>query len=122
MLADDEVTETWEFTVKGAVAGPDGVSITVPTCIPIKEPVPVPRKAAEADDGEDQHEDDLVVVGSDAESDGGCKVVYSGGESESDDEDDAGSDASSEASVTDLKENVKNMFLRMAPHRAGDSQ
>ena len=101
-LADDEVLETWEFTIKGPAAGSDGVCITVDRCYPIKEPVPVPRKAAEAEAGEDQHEDDLVVVGSDAESDGGCKVVCSGGESESDDEDDAGSEASSDANVTDL--------------------
>ena len=118
LLADDEVTATWEYTVEGVVAGPNGVSITLATRSQITAPARKPRKVADEDDGEDQSDDDLVVIGSDAESDGRCKVVYSGGESESDDDDDAGSDASSEASVGNLKENVKKMILRMAPAAA----
>ena len=62
--------------------------------------------------GEDHGDDELVVIGSDAESDG-CAVVYSGDDA-SGDEDDVGSDASSGASVSELKAKYAATFLRLA--------
>ena len=54
----------------------------------------------------------VIMLGSDAEFEG-VPVVCA--DDDSNDEDDVGSDTSSDDSVTDLKDNVNSAFLKMAP-------
>lgn len=46
LLVDDEVLSTWEFQVKGAATGSDGVGISFEKCLQVTQPVPVPRRKA----------------------------------------------------------------------------
>ena len=109
------VTQTFELSVEGA-ASAEGLCMTVKETLVLTVPVPPPpaAKAGEEDCEVAGYDDDeLVVIGSDDESDGGCKVVCSGSESGDEDESDNSSDASV-ASVSELKKTVTKAFLRMA--------
>ena len=113
------VTKTFEFSVEGA-ASAEGLCMTVKETRVLTVPVAPPPKAKAGEEDcevEGYDDDELVVIGSDDESDGGCKVVCSGGESGDEDESDNSSDASV-ASVSELKKSVTKAFLRMAPATA----
>jgi hypothetical protein len=114
-LLGDDVTKTWEFTVKGTAAGADGVRISVDRLSVIKEPVRKPPKQATGEDASDEDEAELVVLKSDAEC-GDEPVVCTDDDSDKDDDDD-GSDTSTDGDVGELKKKVAKAFLKLAPHR-----
>ena len=114
LIPDDEVLGVWEFIAGGKAAGSRGVRITCADCQAITEPAPVPKGTAH--DGEVSDDDGvLVVLGSDAESDG-CKAVDTDEETS---RDSALSSESNEDSDSDvdpkalLKANVANTFLKL---------
>lgn len=97
LLADDEVMSVKEFLPTGTAAGSNGVGITLDKVLPVIGPAPAPRRKEK--DGEVFEEDGEVDT--DAES-----VADS----------DVDSDTSSpDASVTDVKAKVANVFLKIAP-------
>jgi hypothetical protein len=118
LLADDEVNAVLECRIVATAAGDDGVCITIDRAEPITKPVPKPPREAKEDVEDDADADeDLVVVGSDCESDGGG-FVCSGDEASDEDSYGSGDASSDEEDVADLKARVTKTFLKMQPANA----